>query len=354
MCLLNNSYVCIPGSVKNAAGKPHSFALEGDVFMWKGNEFPFKPARWLPHANLTFEELDRIRNIRREDMEYTNENGYSVRVVHDPTLLMVLDVFHRIYLSDVNNTRLTMIFPNQWPGAYQAIAEMVNRCNVSCRNVHAFAMDEWADEDGNVAPLTYGAGLGYSFRNHFYGKIREDLRPDVEQWHVFTNENKGTDVYSSIIEEIGDGGADVIYTATGWPGHTAFIDPGAPEFQAGSLEEFCKLGSRLTTETPLTICENSLLPPMGASGDVWAVPPRAVTIGPRDIVNARERFEVHSFVNADGSSWQRMISRLELYGPISMECPASILRLGRGICYVSEAIARPFGSWQNGQPDWTL
>ncbi len=316
------------------------------------NEFDFRPAAWLPKYDN--ETLARARSIRREEMEYTNENGFSVRVVLDPTLMLVMDVFHRIYLSDVNDTHLTMIFPNQWPGAYSAIAEMLNRYNVSCRNVDAFAMDEWADEDGNVAPLTYGAGLGYSFRKHFYGRIREDLRPDVEHWHVFTNENKADGVYSSLIEEVGGGGADVIYSATGWPGHTAFIDPGAPEFAADTLEDFLKLGSRVTSETPLTICENSLFAPMGQSGDVWAVPPRAATIGPRDVVHARERFELHNFTNPGGDSWQRMISRLELYGPISKECPASILRLGRGVCYVSEAIAKPFGSWTDGMPLWEL
>ena len=315
------------------------------------DEFKFKPASFLPHANLPLEELERVRNIKREDMEYTNENGFSVRVVLNPTLCMVQDLFYRILMSDINDTRLTIICPNQWPDAYSAVAEMLNKFNVSARNVHAFAMDEWADEDGNVAPLTYGAGLGYSFRTHFYGRIREDLRPDVENWHVFTNENKGEGVYSSIIEEISGGGVDVVYSATGWPGHTAFIDPGCPEFKADSLEEFCRLGSRLVTEVPLTICENSLFSPMGASGDVWAVPPRAATIGPRDIVSAKERFELHNFVNPDGSSWQRMVSRLELYGPISMECPASIMRLGKGTCYVSEAIAKPFASWHCGIED---
>lgn len=315
------------------------------------DEFRFKPASFLPHANLPLEELERIRNIKREDMEYTNENGFSVRVVMDPTLCMVQDLFYRILMSDLNDTRLTIICPNQWPAAYSAVAEMLNKFNVSARNVHAFAMDEWADEDGNVAPLTYGAGLGYSFRTHFYGRIREDLRPPVENWHVHTNENKGEGVYSAMIEEISGGGVDVVYTATGWPGHTAFIDPGSPEFKADSLEEFCKLGSRIVSEVPLTICENSLFSPMGASGDVWAVPPKAATIGPRDIVSAKERFEIHNFVNPDGSSWQRMVSRLELYGPISMECPASILRLGKGTCYVSEAIAAPFASWHCGIED---
>jgi len=307
-------------------------------------EFNFKPASWLPSRDT--EMLERVRNIKREDMEYTNENGYSVKVVLEPTLLFVMDVFKRIYDSDINNTPLTMIFPNQWPGAYSSIAEMINRYNVSCRNVNAFAMDEWADEDGNVAPLTYGAGLGYSFINHFYKNIRADLRPDISQWHTINNDNLND--YSKIIEEIGGGGADVVYTATGWPGHTAFIDPGVPEFAASSMDEFLKLGSRLVTQSPLTVCENSLFAPMGASGDVWAVPPRAATIGPRDIANARYRFEMHSITFLGGDSWQRMISRIELYGPISMECPASIIRMFPGTCYVSEVIARPFGSWKNG------
>lgn len=316
------------------------------------DEFKFKPASFLPHSNLSLEELDRIRNIKREDMEYTNENGFSVRVVQDPTLLMVMDIFHRIYLSDVLDKHLTIICPNQWTAAYSSVAEMLNKFNVSARNVDAFAMDEWADQDGNVAPLTYGGGLGYSFMNHFYKRIREDLRPPVSQWHTFNNDNKGRGVYSRMIEDVG--GADVVYSATGWPGHTAFIDPGSPEFKADSLEEFIKIKSGLVTEVPLTICENSLFAPMGSSGDVWGVPPRAATIGPYDIVNAKERFELHNLMNPDGSSWQRMISRIELYGPISMECPASIMRLGKGTCYVSEQIAKPIRPWYNGIEDKDL
>jgi len=316
------------------------------------DEFRFKPAKWLPNANMPLEELERIRNIKREDMEYTNENGYSVKVVINPDILMAQDIFYRILMSDINDTHFTMICPNQHPDAYTAVAEMINKFNVSCRNVDAFAMDEWADEDGNVAPLTYGAGLGYSFLNHFYKKIRPDLRPTVDHWHVFTNENKGEGVYSSIIEEVSGGGVDVIYSATGWPGHTAFIDPGTEEFAADNLEDFCKLTSRIVTETPLTIAENCLFSPMGNSGDVWAVPPRAATIGPKDVVTAKERVETHCLLNSEaGATWQRMISRIQLYGPISMECPASILRLGKGTCYVSEVMARPFRSWYNGMPE---
>ena len=314
------------------------------------DEFRFKPAPWLPHSDLPLEELERVRNIRREDMEYTNENGYSVKVVINPSFHMAMDIFYRIQMSDINDTPFSMICPNQWATLYPAVADMLNKFNVSARNVQAFAMDEFADQDGNVAPLTYGAGLGHSFLKRFYGRIREDLRPPLDHWHVFTNENKDAGVYSRMIDDITDGGVDVIYTATGWPGHTAFIDPRTEEFKADSLEEFCQLTSRIVTTTPLTICENSLFSPVGASGDVWAVPYKAATIGPRDVCHAKERFEIHN-ITMGNASWQRMVSRLELYGPISMEMPASILRLGKGTCYVSEAIAKPFDCWHNDIED---
>ena len=306
--------------------------------------FKFKPAKWLPSKHLSLEDLERLRNLKREDLEYTNENGYTVKLVLNPGMCAVLDMFHRIMMSDINDTKLTMICPNPWAIRYITLVEMLNKFNVSCRNVHAFAMDEWADENGNVAPLTYGAGLGASFMNHFYYRLREDLRPDVSHWHTFNNDNKANGVYSQMIQDVG--GADVIYSATGWPGHTAFIDPRTKEFSANSIEEFCQIKSGLVTQSPLTVAENSLFGPMGASGDVWAVPPMAATIGPYDVVNARESVEVHNILNnQSGDTWQRMVSRLQLYGPISVECPASIMRLKPGVCYVSEDIAKPFASW---------
>ena len=63
---------------------------------------------------------------------------------------------------------------------------------------------------------------------------------------------------------------------------------------------------------------------------------------------------MHSITFGGYETWQRMISRIELYGPISMECPASIMRLKNGICYVSETIAKPFGSWKCGVLDRDL
>ena len=73
------------------------------------DEFRFKPAPWLPHSDLPLEELERVRGIKREDMEYTNEHGFSVKVVMDPTLHMVQDMFYRILMSDLEDKPFTPV-----------------------------------------------------------------------------------------------------------------------------------------------------------------------------------------------------------------------------------------------------
>jgi 6-phosphogluconolactonase/glucosamine-6-phosphate isomerase/deaminase len=300
--------------------------------------FNFKPAPWIPFTDQA--ELDRCRSLNGTALEQHWNPDFRIKVVADPRMLFVADCFTRIKLSDERDEKLVMVFPNPWPIAYQAIAELISRFQVNCRNVHIFAMDEWANENGEVAPLDYRAGLGHSFVKYFYGAIDEEYRMPFQQVHYFTNENIKS--YSDILDDVGDGGADVIYSACGWPGHIAFIDPNTEEFRASSMEEYKQMGSRFVTQHPLTIAENSLFPIFGSSGDVANVPPHAVTIGPRDIQHARLRFDMHSFTELDGvSSWQRMISRLAMHGPVTMQIPMSLNQELRSDVYVSRSIARP-------------
>ena len=297
--------------------------------------FDFNPPIWLPTQDK--EVLERCRNIRREDMEITNENGYSIRVVPHPQSAITVELFNWIWRSDVEDKKTVIVFPNSWRNVYTAAVEMCNTFDVSGRNIHAFCMDEWADEDGNVAPISYGTSLGGSFMREFYLSFREDLRPPLKQMHYYTNEN--FPYYSDLIDETGDGGADLIISATGWIGHTAFIDPGTKKFAAETLEEFLTLPSGFVDNHPLTIAQNA-----GAfgSGDMYHTPRYSVSIGPRDVMHARDHLERHDLGYTGGyNSWERMISRLQLYGPVCKEVPASIFQLTKGTIYVSEDMARP-------------
>ena len=82
-------------------------------------EFSFKPAAFLPVHDAAV--LEKCRNIKRDDMEYTNEHGFSVKVVPNPTYLFIVDCFERIKKSDEEDTHLTMIFPNVNQGAAETV-----------------------------------------------------------------------------------------------------------------------------------------------------------------------------------------------------------------------------------------
>ena len=297
------------------------------------NLFDFNPPEWLPVQDKAV--LEYCRNIKREEMEITNENGYSIRVVPHPCSAIACELFDRIYKSDVEDKKTVIIFPNSWKTVYTAVAEMCNRYNVSARNIHAFCMDEYADENGNVAPISWYRSLGGHFMNEFYMAFREDLRPPLKQVHYYTNEN--INCYSDMIEEEGNGGADLIISATGWVGHTAFIDPCTKAFTTETLEDFLKIKAGYVDNHRLTVQQNSL-----SGVPMWHTPRYSVTVGPYEVINARDHLERHDLGFMGGySSWERMISRLQLYGPVCKEVPASIYQLTKGTIYVSEDMARP-------------
>lgn len=305
--------------------------------------FNFKPADFVPYKNE--EVLERCRNIKREDMEKHPNPNFRIHIVPSPDAIWIGDMVARMQRSDLCDEKVTMIFPNPCPVEYQSAVEVINRLNINLRNVHIFGMDEWADEDGNVAPLDYKAGFGHSMMKYFYGKIREDLRMPIEQMHYFTTENVKD--YSKMICEVGEGGADVCYSGPGWTGHIAFIDPCTPEFACDSLDEFINMNARIVTLNPMTIMQNSLHGVFGCSGDIANVPPRAATIGPLDVKNSRNRLEMHAITTFGSySAWQRMTSRLVCYGEVTPLVPSSILQLWDTDVYVSESIAEPFDCYE--------
>ncbi|MEI6874875.1 MAG: hypothetical protein WCL50_07070 [Spirochaetota bacterium] len=306
-------------------------------------EFSFEPAAWVPYRKK--DVLDRCRKIGRADMEKHRNPDFRIKVVESPSLMWLGDMILRIRESDEKDRKLVMIMPNPAPTIYSAVAELINRFRIDCRNVHTFNMDEWANQDGDIAPESYAAGFNHSFIGNFYGKIDPELRMPRENCRAPTTGNiRG---YSDMIVDCGGGGADVCYSGPGWAGHLAFIDPDTPEFACDSLEDFLKMGARVVTLHPMTIMQNSLHGVFGCSGDVANVPPRAATIGPADVKRSRNRMEFHDLSTMGSiSSWQRMTSRLVLHGEVTPQVPSSILQLFPTSVYVSELIAKEFGCWE--------
>lgn len=304
-------------------------------------QFDFNPSEWVPFKDK--KEINRVLAIKREDIEKHHNPDFRIRVIPDADVehYWITDMFRRIKHSSDTGEKLVMILPNPCP-VYRHVARLINGCRIDCRNVYAFAMDEYADENGNIAPEEWELGFTHAMMKYFYYAIDEKLRPDKKQFVGFTNKNVKD--YSKMIADAG--GADICYSGPGWTGHLAFIEPDAPEFR-GSLEEWKRMGARICTLSPFTLAQNSLHGSFGKSGNLAAVPPKAATIGPADVINAKHRFDTHAItVHGTTTAWQRFTTRLVLHGPVTPLVPESILQTLRTDVYVSETIA------QNIETDW--
>ncbi len=306
------------------------------------SEIKFDPAPFLPFR--VREALALARSVHGKDLEkYSNEH-MKVKVVMNPHPIVIGDIFTRMKMSDDKDVKQVFILGNPEPDTYIPLAELINLHRVDCRNVHIFSMDEWADQDGNLAPITYKSGFSYSMMKYLYGQIDPELRMPIENMHLPTTENM--DHYCDLITEVGDGGADACYSSPGWAGHVAFVDP-VEEFMTDDIEEYLKMGARLINLHPMTVMQNSLHGVFGQSGDIANVPPKAFTIGPADVARSRVRIEIHALQTMGTfSSWQRMTSRLVILGPVTPLMPSSIFQILDTTIYVSEEIAAPFEPWE--------
>lgn len=319
-----------------------------NIILDPATKFDFKCADYVPFKDR--EVCERLRKISGKDLEKHSNPDFNIKVMMNPHPVLIATLFSRIKAASEAGKKYTMILGNPEPDTYIPLAQLINYFRVDCRNLHIFAMDEWADDMGHIAPESYEAGFAHSMLKYFVYQIDPDLRMPMSNVHYPTNEN--ISYYSKMITEIGEGGADICSSSPGWTGHMAFIDP-VDEFMPrkadGSydIDEWLNMEARLVKLHPLTVAQNSLHGVFGQSGYIQSVPPMAATIGPVDVKNARERIEVHALLtNGTFSSWQRMTSRLVLHGPVTPEIPSSMLQLMKTQVYVSEELAAPFDCWE--------
>ena len=317
-----------------------------DIKVDPATKFDFQPADFVPFKDKAV--CERVRKLSGKDLEKREDwwhPEFNVKVMMNPHPVLIATLFSRLKEAAEAGRPFSMILGNPEPDTYIPLAQLINYFQVDCSKVSLFAEDEWADQDGNIAPVTYEAGFAHSMLKYLYYQIDEKLRMPLKNVYYPTNENIKD--YSKIIHEVSGGGADIASTSPGWTGHMAFVDP-IPEFiGSGDIEEWLNQPAQLVKLHPMTIMQNSLNGTFGQSGDIANVPPMAATIGPLDVMRAKERIEVHALATCGTfSSWQRMTSRLVTHGPITPYIPSSMLQTKKTQVYISEELAAPFECWE--------
>jgi len=270
-------------------------------------------------------ECERVRRITRAELTQHPNPDFRIRIVREPREFYVAfaeDLVSRIRAAREEGRQLVAILPVGPMPQYELAAAMINEERLSLAHVHTFNMDEYANEDGATAPLSWAGSFQRAMLERFFGLVDEELRPPESQIHFPTADAIGD--YSARIEALG--GADVCYGGIGWCGHIAFWESHLGHEFAGDLEAYKAAGARLVELHPMTIMQNAL---HSFGGDWSWVPPKANTIGPREILGARHRSFWLDGDLGGGVSWQRFIARLVAHGPVSEFVPGSILQTAR-------------------------
>lgn len=283
-------------------------------------EFNYQLASFLPFRDK--EVCERVRKIKKEDLPNHPNPDFKIRIIEDEHqfyLEFALDIVRRIKEALEEGRKLVAIFPVGPMPQYPIAARIINEMRLSCKHVHSFNMDEYADQDGNTAPMSWEGSFQKAMMENFWGLIDEDLRPPLSQIHFPTSDVLKD--YGKMIEDLG--GADICYGGIGWCGHIAFWEAHLGYEFGDDLESYKKAGPRIVELHPMTIMQNAL---HSFSGDWSWVPPKAATIGPAQILGAKYRsFWLDGYLGG-GISWQRFIARLVAYGPVNTLVPGSILQ----------------------------
>jgi glucosamine-6-phosphate deaminase len=271
------------------------------------------------------EACERARAIPRDALTEHANPEFRIAVVDDAEdfyTRFAADLVGRVRRAADEDRDFVAILPVGPMPQYEIAARMINHERISLRRLHTFNMDEYANEDGVTAPRSWPGSFQRAMLDGFFGLIDAELRPPEAQIHFPTTDAIGD--YSARIEALG--GADVCYGGIGWSGHIAFWEPQLGAEFDGDLEAWKAAGARLVELHPMTVMQNAL----HSFGSDWSwVPPKANTIGPREVLGAEHRSFWLDGDLGGGLSWQRFIARLVAHGPVSEFVPGSILQTAR-------------------------
>lgn len=268
------------------------------------------------------EACERVRAIPRSRITDHPNPEFRISVIDDAAAFyqaFALDLVSRIRDARDAGRSLVAILPVGPVPQFKIAAQIINDERIALDHVTTFNMDEYADQDGVTAPITWAGSFQRAMWNSFFSLIDEELRPPASQIHFPTSDVIAS--YSTMIEDLG--GADVVYGGIGWGGHIAFWEPHLGYEFAGDQAAFRRAGARTVELHPMTIMQNAL---HSFGGDWSWVPPKANTIGPREILGAKHRSFWLDGDLGNGFSWQRFIARLVAHGPVSEFVPGSLLQ----------------------------
>ena len=235
------------------------------------------------------------------------------------------ELFDEVAAARGEGEELAVIVPIGPTGQYPLLARMLGEARLSLDHVSFFGMDNWLDWQGRPLALDHPFNLEGWFRRHFLERVDPELRPRPENV-VFPSP---FDLDRPAAEIDRRGGIATTYGGFGFQGHIAFNEPPSSRWSPVTLEEFASSTTRIVpcaVDTIIAHAHRTL------GGNVFAVPPMAVTLGMRELLGAR-RIRLYT----DTGVWKQTILRILLFSEPTVDYPVTLVRDHPDVAVVVDA-----------------
>jgi len=192
---------------------------------------------------------------------------------------------------------------------YPILRDIVNDECISLKNCHFFFMDEYCDDNGHVLPEEHPLSFRGTVKRLFLDHVKPELNipPERVVFPTHHNIHKIADMIRNV------GGIDTCYGGIGIHGHIAFNEP---EVGVADSEP------RLVYLNDFTVTMNAIR--TGVGGNIVNFPRKAVTLGMRQILEAR-RIRLCAR-NGGPWDWANTALRIALLGRIGDDFPVTYIQ----------------------------
>jgi glucosamine-6-phosphate deaminase len=222
------------------------------------------------------------------------------------------DIAERLKANNEVGQDTTAILP-VGPLDYTFLADICNEERIDLRRLRVYMMDEYMNEEGEAISENHPLSFRRFMKETLVDNLDDELGLDMDQ--IIFPDPANTDEISQEILEMD--GVEVCYGGFGITGHFAFNDPPEPDDTTTDLNDLRESRTRVLEITRESVTQMV----MGGSHGNWDIVPRqAVTLGMKELLASDE---IHlTFMR----SWHAGVLRRTLFGPVSVDCPGSLLQ----------------------------
>lgn len=260
-------------------------------------------------------ELKETLKIPEEELQkYTKIPIKILRDVESLYKHLARNMADLVIKNNKKGKKTTMILPVGPTQQYPIFAEIVNKEKIDCRNLWTFNMDEYLDWQGRPIPESHPMSFKSCMRKMFWSLIDEKIRLPLD--HMYFPNPQRIEEMDSAFDKYGP--VDICYAGVGYHGHVAFNEGVVSRWYKVSEKEFLNARTHIVSLADDTFVINSV---REAGGNCEIIPPFAVTIGMKDIMEARHIEGVFYC-----GEWQRTVFRRTLFQEPTVEYPGTFLK----------------------------